>query len=224
MVLSEAGVWCLIGSTFLDAVAFAGDIILIAPAVADMRKLLTVCHKFARDYCIPFHDRKTKSIWLWRLVNDAFSACVDPCTFLIYGKPIEFVNLFSYVVIWQHLHNLTKILTSAAATPWAAKSIMSYAIAANWVLLCVITCLILLDPILYKCLPLRVIPSQCHLHGGRVCGRCGIFRCNLSVSVVRLLPSVWRTLPAFSYIRAYVFAHDTNRIRLVAPHARCFMC
>ena len=40
--LSKAGVGCFIGSNFVGALAYADDIVLVAPSAAAMRKLLSI--------------------------------------------------------------------------------------------------------------------------------------------------------------------------------------
>ena len=56
LALSKSGVGCYIGSNFVGALAFADDIVLIAPTATAMRKLLlSICGEFATEYCISFN-------------------------------------------------------------------------------------------------------------------------------------------------------------------------
>jgi len=50
LLLSKAGVGCYIGSNFVGALAYADDIVLIAPTAT--AKLLIICDEYARDYSI----------------------------------------------------------------------------------------------------------------------------------------------------------------------------
>ena len=60
ILLSKTGVGCYIGSNFVGALAYADGIVLIAPTASALRKLLTICDKYARDYSISFNALKTK--------------------------------------------------------------------------------------------------------------------------------------------------------------------
>ena len=43
LALRDAGVWCYIGPWFVGALAYADDIVLLAPSNGAMRKLLRIC-------------------------------------------------------------------------------------------------------------------------------------------------------------------------------------
>jgi len=49
ILLSKAGVGCYIGSNFVGALAYADDIVLIAPTATALRNLLIKCNEYARD-------------------------------------------------------------------------------------------------------------------------------------------------------------------------------
>jgi len=59
LLLSKAGVGCQIGSNFVGALAYAGDIMLIAPTATALRKLLIICNMCARHCSISFNAVKT---------------------------------------------------------------------------------------------------------------------------------------------------------------------
>ena len=61
LALSNAAVGCFIGGTFVGALAYADDIVLTAPTATAMRKLLLLCDKYAREYCMSFNANKTIS-------------------------------------------------------------------------------------------------------------------------------------------------------------------
>jgi hypothetical protein len=58
--LSQAGVGCYIGRQFVVALAYADDIVLVAPTPTAMRKLLSICSAFAVEYDIRFNATKSK--------------------------------------------------------------------------------------------------------------------------------------------------------------------
>ena len=55
IALSKAGVGCFIGTTFVGALAYADDIVIIAPTATAMRKLLAICDRYAREYYMSFN-------------------------------------------------------------------------------------------------------------------------------------------------------------------------
>jgi hypothetical protein len=97
IALSKAGVGCFIGPTFVGALAYADDIVLIAPTATAMRKLLALCDSYARDYCISFNAHKTKCMIVTPNKRRSFSSRLDSCGFRIDNKPIEFVSSFSHL-------------------------------------------------------------------------------------------------------------------------------
>jgi Reverse transcriptase (RNA-dependent DNA polymerase) len=51
LALSKSGVGCYIGSNFVGALAYADDVVLIAPTATAMCKLLFICGEYATEYC-----------------------------------------------------------------------------------------------------------------------------------------------------------------------------
>ena len=60
--LKKTGLGCFIGSWFAAALAYADDIILMAPSARAMREMLAICDKFAKEYCVTFNNTKSKCI------------------------------------------------------------------------------------------------------------------------------------------------------------------
>jgi len=60
MRLADSGVGCFVGFTFVGALAYADDIVLIAPTPSAMRQLLTICDIYAAEYDITFNANKSK--------------------------------------------------------------------------------------------------------------------------------------------------------------------
>lgn len=55
LALSVAGLGCLLGHIFVGVLAYADDIVLLAPTSTATRTLLAVCEGFANEYGIPFN-------------------------------------------------------------------------------------------------------------------------------------------------------------------------
>ena len=52
VALSRAGVGCFVGSNFVSALAYADDIVLLAPSANALRTMLVICDNYAKDYSI----------------------------------------------------------------------------------------------------------------------------------------------------------------------------
>ena len=62
--LSKAGIGCYIGSNFVGALAYADDLVLIAPNAAALRKMLSICDDYACEYSMKFNAQKSKCLLL----------------------------------------------------------------------------------------------------------------------------------------------------------------
>jgi hypothetical protein len=61
--LGSHGVGCHIGSLFVGALAYADDLVLIAPSANAMRSMLNVCDEFAAQFNVVFNATKSKCIY-----------------------------------------------------------------------------------------------------------------------------------------------------------------
>jgi len=103
--LSESGVGCFIGKTFVGVLAYADDIVLVTPSASAMRKLLGICDAYAAEFSITFNASKSKCM----VISPTTRRSVQYCDFVLEGKPMEFVS--SYV----HLgHLLTDSLRDSS--------------------------------------------------------------------------------------------------------------
>ena len=59
-LLCNAGIGCYIGSQFVGALAYADDLVVIAPTATAMRKMLAICDDYSRQYYISFNASKSK--------------------------------------------------------------------------------------------------------------------------------------------------------------------
>jgi len=95
--LSLSGIGCYIGLNFCGALAYANDIVLIAPTVSAMCKMLSVCETFTARFDIQFNMQKSKcmmvSVRKWRSLRSIKVS--DVCPFYLDGKPLEFVESYS---------------------------------------------------------------------------------------------------------------------------------
>ena len=97
IALSRAGVGCFLGSNFVGALAYADDIVLLAPTASALRIMLSICDNYAKDYSISFNADKSKCLVVLpsnrRFLNDL----VKQCTFYVGDHPIEYVDSFVHL-------------------------------------------------------------------------------------------------------------------------------
>ena len=96
--LRKAGVGCFIGDWFVAALAYADDVILLAPTARAMRTMLDICDRFAVEFNVKFNGNKSKCItfpgrkrWCARPSQQLTSS------FVIGGNPIENVSTWSHL-------------------------------------------------------------------------------------------------------------------------------
>jgi hypothetical protein len=95
--LSRSGFGCFIGLNFVGALAYADDIVLVAPTPTAMRKLLTLCDEYAADYDIMFNPDKSKFLVIASRKRLRFYKDMCACRFFIGGKPVENVSQYSHL-------------------------------------------------------------------------------------------------------------------------------
>ena len=61
--LRSSGFGCFIGEVFLGALAYADDIVLLAPTHRAMRKMLALCDRFADECNVVFNAKKSLSAY-----------------------------------------------------------------------------------------------------------------------------------------------------------------
>ena len=98
--LYHAGIGCYMGSAYVGALAYADDIVLLAPTPAAMRKMLSICDEFAAEYNVLFNASKSKCLYLYPKCR---ANCllhrydVSKLNFTINRYSIEFVNNYKHL-------------------------------------------------------------------------------------------------------------------------------
>ena len=99
--LKKAGLGCHIGHWFVAALAYADDLVLLAPTARAMRSMLAICDKFASEFNVTFNGNKSKYI--------RFNACIYRHTSDIATLSSRFVvggHFIENVLTWSHLGHL----------------------------------------------------------------------------------------------------------------------
>jgi hypothetical protein len=98
--LCSQDIGCHIGSLFVGTLAYADDLVLIAPSAHAMRLMLKVCDDYATQYSVIFNASKSKCLHCLPPGTSERSPLPQP--FYIGSRAIEFVDK------WPHLgHTLT---------------------------------------------------------------------------------------------------------------------
>mgnify|MGYP006335670613 FL=1 len=95
--LSAAGVGCYLGFNFVGALAYADDVVLLAPTPSAMRKLLQICDVYAAEFDITFNPDKSKCLVIPAHKRRHLYRSMCNCFFFIGDKRIENVDSFSHL-------------------------------------------------------------------------------------------------------------------------------
>jgi len=89
--LRTSGSGCFIGEVFLGALAYADDIVLVAPTHKAMRNTLAICDKFADEYNVVYNAKKSKCLYITSRVKQSRLLSAPP-QFTNGGNVIESVD------------------------------------------------------------------------------------------------------------------------------------
>ena len=83
--LKQLGLGCHVGLTYAGAFGYADDIALVSPSIYGLKKIISICESYARDYHITFNPAKSKLICF-----NASSSEISPI--YLNGTPVTVVN------------------------------------------------------------------------------------------------------------------------------------
>jgi hypothetical protein len=129
-VLVLAAIWNM-GETFVGALAYADDIVLIAPTPSAMNKMLTICEEFAIEYNVLFNASKSKCIYFYTKSRPNFllhKYDVTGLNFTINDNNIEFVDNYKHLghVISSEQTDDTDISEKRAVFIGQANNVLCY--------------------------------------------------------------------------------------------------
>lgn len=139
--LSLSGVGCFIGFNFVGALAYADDIVLLAPTPSAMRKLLSICDIYAKEYDILFNAKKSKFLAVVGSRRRSLFKLTCNCAFHIGGNPIENVASFSHLghIITSSLGDEEDVLRGRNSFVGQANNVLCFL--GNWIGLFALNCL-----------------------------------------------------------------------------------
>ena len=95
VALSKSRIGCFIGSNFVGALAYADDIVLLAPSASVLRNMLAICDNYARDYHIEF-NAKSLNVKFCCLARGAFYV-----TFCIIAPSLLAVSQLNSLILFR---------------------------------------------------------------------------------------------------------------------------
>jgi hypothetical protein len=99
--LSKAGLGCHVGSFFVGALAYADNVVLLAPSASAMRRMLLICDDYAAQFNVVFNASKSKCLRCLPISTAKHVSQVEHFpSFSIGSQPIEFVAK------WPHLGHI----------------------------------------------------------------------------------------------------------------------
>ena len=81
----------------MSALAYADDIVLIAPTATAMRKLLSINGEYVTEYCISFNASKTKCLAVLPANCRELNSYLNECRLTVNDQPIELVQSFQHL-------------------------------------------------------------------------------------------------------------------------------
>jgi hypothetical protein len=92
--LQKSNKGCFVGSMFVGVLAYADDIVILAPTPSSMRSLLKICDSFASEFDVKFNSIKSKCLLFSDMRARGYVSVPD---FFIGGSRIEFVKSWSHL-------------------------------------------------------------------------------------------------------------------------------
>jgi hypothetical protein len=102
LALCAEGAGCHVGCWFLGVLAYADDIVLLAPTASAMRRMLSICDSPSNTLKVSFNASKSKCL-LFRSRRMKRYYSFESSAFVIGGKDIEFVDK------WSHLGHVINV-------------------------------------------------------------------------------------------------------------------
>ena len=106
--LIKSGVGCYIGDIFVGALAYADDIVLVAPSASAMRLMLKICEDYGREFSVIFSASKSACSFFSK-----GSRCYSTLPqFQLEDKPLTFVSEYTHLgyIITANLSDTSDIM------------------------------------------------------------------------------------------------------------------
>ena len=107
--LLNSGVVCFF-VLFVGALAYADDLVLLAPFPSAMRKMLSICDEYAAEFSIKFNAKKSKSLAIIPRKRRWLPSHLAFCQFHVGGHHIDRVSSFTHLGHNSELSDQEEIL------------------------------------------------------------------------------------------------------------------
>ena len=77
----------------MGALAYADDLVLLAPSVSALRRMLAIRDAYAEEYCMSFNAQKSKCLVILSNACRYLRPLLLDNVFYFDGKPIDFVSI-----------------------------------------------------------------------------------------------------------------------------------
>ncbi len=111
--LSKSGVGCYMGNKFMVAVSFADDIKLLTPMFKGLKKLVSICEKYAEEYDIKFNGTNSKY-----MVYKGRNSVVHHEDVYVNGEKVETVTTADHLGHRLSTTDKTSMITAAVSSFW----------------------------------------------------------------------------------------------------------
>ena len=92
-ILKRTGVGCYVINVFLACILFADDVTLLAPTRAVLQRLINICVKYCRDFCLKFNIGKTKVMVFGKLSRSLSSMA----PIVVNGESVDYITTCRYL-------------------------------------------------------------------------------------------------------------------------------
>ena len=99
-IIEKSGIGCHVGTMFVGILAYADDIVLLAPTSRAMRRMLALCDKYADEFSILFNAKKSKCLIIKPYGTKTKMSSESNPLFYVGGSEIEIVDH------WPHLGHI----------------------------------------------------------------------------------------------------------------------
>jgi len=126
--LYESGVGCFIGHVYTGALAYADDVVLLAPTPSAMRIMLKICEDFAKEFSVVFNASKSVCLMVSKGTSKASKMSVNDLQFTLDGNHLAFVDECSHLghVLTSRLDDNSDILSRRNSLCGKVNNVLCY--------------------------------------------------------------------------------------------------
>ena len=157
LLLKKAGFGCHIGARFVGALAYADNIVLVAPSATVLPKMLAIWEDYGDEYCICFNAAKSECIVILPICRRSLAKEFQSCIFYVAKNPLNLLSHFYILVIHLYRNStMMKILLLVILTLFVTQTIL-FVIFGNCIRMHIIDCVSYTLPLITTYLQMSTI-------------------------------------------------------------------